>query len=283
MLPLGRRQGALGVGPFASAYARLMTAFPVTQRKHRTLCTQHMPDNTCGKDLSYCYDYNYMRQGAGEIRMRRWDRNGLERWKKCGGTDDEHYILPHRPRGTRAPHWRKKIPWILDQPTTSIYSLFRGIRNAADLPDFRIYDCRVQAITKLLSDPNVSGQVSKEIAGHISQRMQDRYSIQQFSTKKRALDGLDDPAQDPGEPKGRVIAFPEASGDREGNDDRFRKCTFDFEKMGRRNLLSAFPIRVHRGVLRYEWNTLRGFRLNLAGPLPSTRCHTFLPPRWMRL
>jgi hypothetical protein len=57
------------------------------------------------------------------------------------------------------------------------------------LPDFRIYDCRVQAITKLLSDPNVSAKVSKEIAGHISPRMQDRYSIQQFSAKKRAVDG----------------------------------------------------------------------------------------------
>jgi integrase len=131
----------------------------------------------------------------------------LERWKKCGGSDDEHYILPHRPRGQRAPRG-KTIPWILDQPTTSIYSSFRSIKNAAGLPQFRIYDCRVQAITKLLSDPNVSPQVSKEIAGHISQRMQDRYSIQQFSTKKAALDGLDNPEPTPTEPKGRVIAFP---------------------------------------------------------------------------
>jgi hypothetical protein len=100
-----------------------------------------------------------------------------------------------------------KNPWILDQPPTSIYSSFRSIRNAAGLPQFRIYDCRVQAITKLLSDPNVSPQVSKEIAGHISQRMQSRYSIQLFSTKKAALDGLDDPAPVPTEPKGRVLAF----------------------------------------------------------------------------
>ena len=68
-----------------------------------------------------------------------------------------------------------------------MHKAFRGIRNAAGLPHFRIYDCRVQAITKLLSNPAVSAQVSKEIAGHISQRMQDRYSIQQFSTKKLPL------------------------------------------------------------------------------------------------
>ena len=95
----------------------------------------------------------------------------------------------------------------------AIYSSFRNIRNAAGLPQFRIYDCRVNAITRLLSDPNVSPQVSKEIAGHISQRMQDRYSIQLFSTKKRALDGLNDkPAPVPTEPKGRVIAFRRGGG-----------------------------------------------------------------------
>ena len=131
----------------------------------------------------------------------------LERWKKLGGCDPEHYILPHRPRrGT--PHWRKINPWILDEPMYGIARAFSSIREAAGLPHFRIYDCRVQAITKLLSDPKVSPQVSKEIAGHISQRMQDRYSIQQFSTKKAALDGLEASAPAPTEPKGRVIAFP---------------------------------------------------------------------------
>ena len=95
--------------------------------------------------------------------------------------------------------------------TTSIYSSFRSIRNAAGLPQFRIYDCRVQAITKLLSDPNVSPQVSKEIAGHISQRMQSRYSIQLFSTKKAALDGLDDPAPVLPSPKAALLLFPEGA------------------------------------------------------------------------
>ena len=66
----------------------------------------------------------------------------------------------------------------------------------------------MQAITKLLSDPNVSPQVSREIAGHISQAMQSRYSIQLFNTKKAALDGLERDAPDPIQPKSRVIAFP---------------------------------------------------------------------------
>jgi integrase len=139
----------------------------------------------------------------------------LKRWATIGGSSAEHYILPHRPRGEQAPHWKKKIPWILDEPTTSMNSAFRSIRNAAGLPHVRIYDCRVQAITKLLSSPQVSPQASREIAGHISQEMQNRYSIQTFSTKKAALDTLDAPPPTPVDPEasyvargGRIIAFP---------------------------------------------------------------------------
>jgi integrase len=116
----------------------------------------------------------------------------LDRWRKLGGSSEEHYILPHRPR-------RPEGPWLMDEPMTAITSAFGAIRKAAGLPKFRIYDCRVQAITKLLSNPAVSPQVSKEIAGHISQAMQDRYSIQQFDTKKAALDALEDPFSRPPE------------------------------------------------------------------------------------
>lgn len=132
----------------------------------------------------------------------------LERWQKLGGTTDDHYILPHRPRGERAEHWRKSIPWIFTEPMTAITSAFRGIRKAAGIKYFRLYDCRVQAITKLLSNPAVSPQVSKEIAGHISQVMQDRYSIQQFTTKQAALEAMDAAlAPQPEAPKSNVITF----------------------------------------------------------------------------
>jgi integrase len=110
----------------------------------------------------------------------------LDRWAELGGTREDQFILPHRPRALKG-------PWIFDEPMTAITSAFNAIRKEAGLPKFRIYDCRVQAITKLLSNPMVSPQVSKEIAGHISQAMQDRYSIQQFDTKKAALDALDVP------------------------------------------------------------------------------------------
>jgi hypothetical protein len=111
----------------------------------------------------------------------------LERWKKLGGYDPEHYILPHRPRTPGG-------PWFLDEPMDSIATAFAGIRKASGLAHFRIYDCRVQAITKLLSNPQVSPQVCREIAGHVSQVMQDRYSIQRFATKKAAVDALENPS-----------------------------------------------------------------------------------------
>lgn len=124
----------------------------------------------------------------------------LDRFYDLGGTREEQFILPHRPR-------KAKGPWIFDEPMTAITTAFNRIRKAAGLPTFRVYDCRVQAITKLLSNPAVSPQVSKEIAGHISQAMQDRYSIQQFDTKKAALDALESPVTQK-KPVEKISTFP---------------------------------------------------------------------------
>jgi integrase len=114
----------------------------------------------------------------------------LERWEKLGGRDDSEFLLPHRPR-------TRNGPWIFDEPQATIKTAFTAIRKHAGLPQFRIYDCRVQAITKLLSNPDVSPQVSREIAGHISQTMQNHYSIQQFDTKMAALEALESPSLPP--------------------------------------------------------------------------------------
>lgn len=111
----------------------------------------------------------------------------LDRWEDLGGRREEEFILPHRPR---TPHG----PWIFTEPMKAITTAFNGIRKEAGLPQFRVYDCRVQAITKLLSNPAVSPQVSKEIAGHISEAMQSHYSIQQHDTKMAALEALEHPA-----------------------------------------------------------------------------------------
>ena len=126
----------------------------------------------------------------------------LERWEKLGGALESEFILPHRPRVPQG-------PWIFTEPMKSVNTAFNGIRKEAGLPAFRVYDCRVQAITKLLSDPKVSPQVSKEIAGHISQAMQDRYSIQQHDTKMAALEALESPSFAPVPPTGPSAAIPD--------------------------------------------------------------------------
>jgi integrase len=110
----------------------------------------------------------------------------LDRWEDLGGKHEAEFILPHRPRVPQG-------PWLFDEPMLAITTAFNRIRAEAGLAKFRVYDCRVQAITKLLSNPKVHPQVSKEIAGHISQAMQDRYSIQQHDTKMAALEALESP------------------------------------------------------------------------------------------
>lgn len=125
----------------------------------------------------------------------------LIRWEKLGGSSEEQYILPHHAR--RSPEeragrgHRRKSPPDFNEPMGHIYRAARSILKEAGLDHFRIYDCRVQAITKLLSDPAVSPQVSKEIAGHITQAMQDRYSIQKLDTKRAALEAIESQVQAP--------------------------------------------------------------------------------------
>jgi integrase len=128
----------------------------------------------------------------------------LDRWKRLGGREEVEFILPHRPRTPQG-------PWIFDEPMLAITTAFNRIRKAAGLPSFRVYDCRVQAITKLLSNPAVSPQVSKEIAGHISEAMQSHYSIQQHETKMAALEALEHPARPESDPN--PPAQPPASAD----------------------------------------------------------------------
>jgi integrase len=127
----------------------------------------------------------------------------LDRWSDLGGTREDEFILPHRPR-------TREGPWIFDEPMIAITTAFKRIRAEAGLPKFRVYDCRVQAITKLLSHPDVSPQVSKEIAGHISEAMQSHYSIQQHDTKMAALEALEHPAVRT-EPEPTAPAHPPAS------------------------------------------------------------------------
>jgi len=60
----------------------------------------------------------------------------------------------------------------------------------AGLSGLRFHDLRHHAITELLTNPNVSVQTTKSIAGHVSQKMVDRYAHIQLEAKRSALEAL---------------------------------------------------------------------------------------------
>jgi len=61
----------------------------------------------------------------------------------------------------------------------------------AGLPGLRFHDLRHTAITQLLTNPRVSIQTTKAIAGHVSDRMVKRYAHIHLEEKRNAvLDGL---------------------------------------------------------------------------------------------
>ncbi len=83
-------------------------------------------------------------------------------------------------------------------PTRAIGSwkkAWRRLTTKAGLPGLRFHDCRHSTITALLTNPNVSIQTAKSIAGHVSQRMIDRYSHIQLDAKRSAVEALSLPPQ----------------------------------------------------------------------------------------
>jgi integrase len=117
----------------------------------------------------------------------------VKRWEKLGGEDPDHYILPHHAR--RSPEEKKKrghtaAAPIFTEPMGHIYRAARGILHDAGLDHLDPYDMRSHAITKLLSDPNVSDQMYTEIVGHVGNAMKRRYSKQRMENKRGAMDAM---------------------------------------------------------------------------------------------
>lgn len=78
-------------------------------------------------------------------------------------------------------------------PTAHIGSwkkAWRKLTTKAGLSGLRFHDCRHTTITDLLTNPNVSIQTTKAIAGHVSQRMVDRYSHIRLEAKRSAVEAL---------------------------------------------------------------------------------------------
>jgi integrase len=140
----------------------------------------------------------------------------LKRWENLGGTELDQYILPHHATRTEEQragkgHQRRSLP-NFSEPMGHIYRGARKILKAAGLEGYHPYDMRSHAITKLLSNPAVSSQVCQEIAGHVSQAMQRRYSRQLLDTKRAAMDTMCTATFQAQRETSRVIMFPRSSG-----------------------------------------------------------------------
>jgi integrase len=77
-----------------------------------------------------------------------------------------------------------------DRPIGSWKKAWRKLTAKAGLPGLRFHDLRHSAITELLSSPQVSVQTVKSLAGHVSQRMVDRYAHIGLTAKQSALEAL---------------------------------------------------------------------------------------------
>ena len=88
-------------------------------------------------------------------------------------------------------HYRMRITRF--DPTTPIGSWKKAwgkLTAKAGLAGLRFHDLRHHAITELLTNPAVSVQTTKSIAGHVSQRMIDRYAHIGLAAKQSALEAL---------------------------------------------------------------------------------------------
>jgi integrase len=104
----------------------------------------------------------------------------LARAQECGSTEPEHYLIPFRV---------KRNSYDPTRPSKGWRSAFEAVLSAADT-QFRQYDLRHTAITRLLENPEISEETVIAMAGHVSQRMLKRYSHVRIEAKRAAVQAL---------------------------------------------------------------------------------------------
>lgn len=104
-----------------------------------------------------------------------------ERGERLGSKQDHHYILPFR---------IKKNKYDPERPTGRWRYAWREMCARAGIRAMP-YDGRHTFITDLLSNPDVSEESCKALAGHVSERMLKRYSHQKIEVKRAAVEALE--------------------------------------------------------------------------------------------
>jgi integrase len=112
----------------------------------------------------------------------------------------DHYLFPARPkRLVRDPNEKNSTNKSHPDPTTPVggwktawYALRKeAAKKYPKLATVRMYDLRHHAITSLLENPTISEQTIKDVAGHVSKKILERYSHIRMERKEAALEALD--------------------------------------------------------------------------------------------
>jgi integrase len=106
----------------------------------------------------------------------------LERAQKLGSSEPFHYLLPFR---------IKKNTYDPARPMKGWRYAHRELCATIGLK-VSPYSFRHHAITKLLENPDVSEKTVEAIAGHVSQRMKDRYAHIRIEARRAAVAALSD-------------------------------------------------------------------------------------------
>lgn len=161
------------------------------------------------KDLDLTDGVIHIVEGAkNDYRVRSIPLNADARWAaanllelatKKGAYLPNHYLIPARPkRLVRDPNERDSTNKSHPDPTrpmgswkTAWYSLRReAAKRFPKLATVRMYDLRHHALTTLLENPTISEQTIKDIAGHVSRRILERYSHIRIDAKRKAVQAI---------------------------------------------------------------------------------------------
>jgi len=115
----------------------------------------------------------------------------LERARKIGSTELEHYLMPaalfrHTKKGDNL----KGTGFDPSQPVRSWRTAWRKLTVKANLPGLRFHDLRHHCVTKL-AEAGVPDQTLMAIAGHVSRAMLEHYSHIRMQAKRDAVAALE--------------------------------------------------------------------------------------------
>jgi len=138
----------------------------------------------------------------------------LERARKIGSTEPEHYLLPaFRYQHTKEGKTSAGLGFDPTKPMVNWRTAWRKLTEKAGLKGLRFHDLRHHSITKL-AEAGVPDQTLMAIAGHVSKAMLEHYSHVRMNAKRQAVAALEgkvkpvsgEPKQEPEEEQFHQVA-----------------------------------------------------------------------------